>query len=262
MKAPPQTPRIKAKSVVALWLTFAAGMVDIVGYITVYHLFVAHMTGTTVHLGNELAIADWSEAAKAGAILFSFIIGSIVGRLVIEARSRQHKRTVASITLLVEATLVVAFIWSSEFMGNPGSPQLLSLPALCSLLALLSAAMGLQTAALTRIGPLTIHTTFVTGMLNKFAQAISDWLSWVYDEWKQNSGLGTILRRSSRHSAFRNAQFMSAIWFSYMTGSIAGTWMNSHWNTRTLYLPVILMLTSAVVDQFHPLSVEEEKEQA
>jgi hypothetical protein len=29
--------------------------------------------------------------------------------------------------------------------------------------------MGTQTATLTRIGPLTIHTTFVTGMLNKFA---------------------------------------------------------------------------------------------
>lgn len=37
-------PRIRAKSAVALALTFTASIVDIVGYIAVYHLFVAYMT--------------------------------------------------------------------------------------------------------------------------------------------------------------------------------------------------------------------------
>jgi hypothetical protein len=36
-------------------------------------------------------------------------------------------------------------------------------------LATLAAAMGIQTATLTGIGPLTAHTTFVTGMINKLA---------------------------------------------------------------------------------------------
>ena len=47
MQVPPGNPRTRAKSLVALLLTFAAGIIDIVGYITVYHLFVAHMTGNT-----------------------------------------------------------------------------------------------------------------------------------------------------------------------------------------------------------------------
>lgn len=38
----------------AVLLTFVAGWVDIVGYLAVYHLFTANMTGTTVHLGHDL----------------------------------------------------------------------------------------------------------------------------------------------------------------------------------------------------------------
>jgi uncharacterized membrane protein YoaK (UPF0700 family) len=100
MQVPAHNPRTRAKSVVALWLTFAAGIVDIFGYITVYHSFVAHMTGNTVRLGNKLRIGDWNNAVKAACTIVSFVAGSIVGRAVIEAGARRRKRSVASLTLL------------------------------------------------------------------------------------------------------------------------------------------------------------------
>jgi hypothetical protein len=61
-----QSARSKVKSEVALMLTFSAGLVDIVGYIAVYHWFVAHMTGDTVHLGNQMVMGRWSDAEKMG----------------------------------------------------------------------------------------------------------------------------------------------------------------------------------------------------
>lgn len=245
----------------ALWLTFAAGIVDIVGYLTVYHTFVAHQTGNTVHLGNKLAIGNWVEAAKAACTIVSFIAGSVAGRAVIEAGARRHKRTVASLTLLLEAVLVLVFVWTGGLLLQPGQPQPLPLARVCGLLALLASAMGLQTATLTRIGPLTVHTTFVTGMLNKFAQATSEWLFWVHDELRSRASFGSIWRASRQNSAFRNANFMLAIWISYMIGAVAGTWMNSRWSLKTMYIPVGILLLSAMVDQFRPLSVEEEQEQ-
>jgi uncharacterized membrane protein YoaK (UPF0700 family) len=42
--------RRHAKSIVALLLTFAAGNIDIVGYLAIYKILTAHMTGDTVHL--------------------------------------------------------------------------------------------------------------------------------------------------------------------------------------------------------------------
>lgn len=261
MENVPQIPRTRAKSAVALLLTFAAGVVDIVGFILVYHMFVAHMTGETVHIGNDIITGNWPAVTKAGVILASFVLGSIVGRTIIEAAVRRHKRTAATATLLLESVLVLVFIWVGRPVLNPLHAQDLPLRTGCFLLALLAAAMGLQTATLTRIGPLTIHTTFVTGMLNKLAQLISQWLFWVHDEWRKSTQLADIFRASRRHSNVRNARFMFAIWLCYVCGSIAGTWLSSRWNASALYLPVGILLLSVGVDQFYALSVEEEKDQ-
>jgi uncharacterized membrane protein YoaK (UPF0700 family) len=179
----PLTSRAKVKSIVALLLTVTAGEVDIIGYITVYHFFVAHMTGTTVHLGNKLAIRAWTDALRAGVTIFSFLVGSIVGRSIIEVGARAKRRTVATITFLAEAGLILIFVWVRPKFPSGNDLQAMPLWATCLLLALLASAMGLQTATLTRIGPLTVHTTFVTGMLNKLAQTLSQWLFWVHDQW-------------------------------------------------------------------------------
>jgi len=140
--------------------------------------------------------------------------------------------------------------------------QAIPLSVACLLLALLVTAMGLQTAILTRIGPLTIHTTFVTGMLNKFAQEVARWLFWAHDTWRQRTSFRAFVRSLGQHTSFRNARFMAAIWFSYAVGSVAGTWTNSKWRLTSLYLPVLILLVSIAVDQLHPLSIEEEKDQS
>jgi uncharacterized membrane protein YoaK (UPF0700 family) len=140
--------------------------------------------------------------------------------------------------------------------------QSIPLWMICALLSILAVAMGLQTATLTRIGPLTIHTTFVTGMLNKLAQAVSQSVFWIHDRWKEHAGFLEIVLGSRQQPAFRNARFMCAIWVMYMFGSVAGTWMHARWSVSALYLPVFILLISAAIDQLQPLSIEEEREQS
>jgi uncharacterized membrane protein YoaK (UPF0700 family) len=247
-----QSVRQRVKSAVALVLNFSAGIVDIVGYIALYHWFVAHMTGNTVHFGNELVAGKWDDAMKAGFVIASFIFGSVVGRAVIEVGARRQQQSIASVPLLVEAALISAFI-CMDLRATREVP----LPQLLIMLALLALAMGLQTATLTKIGPLTIHTTFVTGMLNKFAEAISEWFFWAYDRVRGAHAW----RGITHHRAFRNARFMTLIWVSYMCGSIVGTAMYSRWNAWVLAIPVVFLLLSAAIDQRQPLALEEEKEQ-
>lgn len=258
MQAELQTTRAQAKSIITLLLTFIAAVVDIVAYITIYHSFVAHMTGTTVHLGNRLATGDWAQAAKAGTTVASFVAGSVGGRSIIEMGARGRDRSIATVTLLIEAALIVGAIWLQPVLLGHGEHRLWNV---LILLVLLAGAMGLQTATLTRIGPLTIHTTFVTGMLNKLAQTLSQWFFWIHDSRKQNVGFAGILRQSGQNRAFRQSRFMLTIWFTYMFGSVAGTWMNSLWGVRTLYLAVLALVAAAVTDQVQPLSLEEETDQ-
>ena len=63
----PKSSRTRLKAVVALSLAFAAGSVDIIGFISFGHVFTAHLTGTTVHLGEQLIRAEWWKAAKVSA---------------------------------------------------------------------------------------------------------------------------------------------------------------------------------------------------
>jgi uncharacterized membrane protein YoaK (UPF0700 family) len=106
-----------------------------------------------------------------------------------------------------------------------------------------------------------VHTTFVTGMLNKFAQATSEWLFWVHDRWREESSLRSLWQEGRQHTAFRNANFVFSIWLAYMTGAVAGTWMNARWSLQGMYIPVAILFLSIIVDQFRPLSIEEEQDQ-
>lgn len=248
------------KAIVALLLTFTAGFVDIVGLLTIYQLFTAHMTGTTVHLGEQLIRRNWPAAVVAASIVAAFLVGSVIGRIIIEAGSRATFRRVASVTLLLEWILLISVTWWGSDALRDGLLSEGILAVVCPLVSMLAFAMGLQTATLTRIGPLTIHTTFVTGMLNKLAQLTSRWMFLTHDLHFHSSSRD-VERRRQRSVIAREARFVLAIWCLYFAGAVCGTWFALHWQLRSLLLPCLLLFFVILVDQARPLSLEEEQEQ-
>ena len=236
------TPRRKRiKAVVALILAFAAGCVDIIGYISFGKVFTAHLTGNTVRLGQSLIDARWQGATKAAAIIGVFVIGSILGRSAIEVGSRLRLRSVAVVTLVLEAALIASAL-------PAGHGEMFSL-------LMLAAAMGMQTSTLTRIGSLTVHTTFVTGMLNKLAQLLSHFFFLTYDVLR-----GSRAAIASRLQALREARFIFGVWVLYAVGAGTGTLMDLRWGMHALLLPAALVLSLAVVDLVSPLAIEEERD--
>ena len=251
-------PHQRTKSIAALALTFVAGFVDIAGLITVFDVFTAHMTGTTVRLGQHLQQEDWRQAAIMGTALAAFVIGSVVGRVMIEIGSRSAIRSIGSVTLAIEAALLAGvMVVGTRAVGL--HPR--SLAAVCSLLVLLAGAMGLQTATVTRIGALTVHTTFVTGMLNKLAQLISHLLFRSYDLHAAAPSRKAELR-DQRHNISRQAKFLFFVWLLYLTGAFIGTWLTDRWSFESLLIPCCILVIVIAVDQARPLAIEEEKEQS
>jgi len=245
----------RAKSAVALLLTFVAGAVDILGYLGIYHIFTAHLTGTTVHLGHDLMQRNWAAATMAGSVVAGFFGGSVAGRAAIEAGARIHFRRVASLNLAAEAVLLAVFVPLS------GIPSSSATPRMCWLLAILAVAMGLQTATLTRIGALTIHTTFVTGMMNKLAQLVSHILFHTYDLWQAENSQWRERYRELRHSSAGQAWFVFSIWLLYFVGAIAGTAFYSAIQLNAMYVPAGLLVLTIATDQVKPLSLQEERDQ-
>lgn len=241
------------KGAIALMLTFVSGYVDIVGFVAAYHLFSANMTGNTVHLGQDLVMHAWWESLLAFSVVAAFVGGSIAGRAMMEVAARLRWRTVATVNLALETSLILAFALSA---GNiPAASGKAALSGNSWLLLMLAAAMGLQTATITRIGSLTIHTTFVTGMLNKFSQQVSHLLFDLYDVGPGNE------HKSQMKGEVGQMLFVGSIWVLYLMGATAGTAAHLRWGNPALYLPVGLLLISILVDQTRPLSMEEEKDQ-
>ena len=251
----PKPNKRPVKCAVALWLTFIAGFVDIAGAITIYDIFSAHMTGTTVRLGEHLVQRDWNAFAITGLVLAAFVVGSLVGRILIEAAARAHFRSIAAITLGCETALLLC-----GMMLVPARPEI-PFDAVALPLLMLAAAMGFQTATLTRVGPLTVHTTFVTGMLNKLSQLLSHWLFRTYDLFDKSPERERELLQARRHTA-RQARFIFSIWLLYVTGAICGTYIALHWHWRAFLVPSCMLLVAVATDVVRPLSIEEEREQS
>lgn len=242
------------KAVVALAVTFVAGFVDIVGYLAIYRIFTAHVTGTTVHLGRDLASRHWAAAAMAGTVVAGFLLGSIVGRAVIEVGARLRFPRVASLNIAAETALLIIFVPLSQLLTFSNTAQ-----KECTLLAFLALAMGLQTATLTRIGALTIHTTFVTGMINKLAQLLSHILFYSYDILRAANPEDKVHYQHLRHASARQASFFFSIWLTYLLGAVLGTLLYFQIGVRSMYIPAFLLVLTIITDQFRPLSLQEER---
>ncbi len=251
---PGDTPRRALKAAVALLLTVAAGTVDIVGYLALYRTFTAHMTGTTVHLGNALVVHRWPEAIISGSVVVAFVLGSVVGRVIVEIGVRTRMRSIVAVTLGLEAALLSAFLAGYQ---PPPAGGVAPTATAVALLALLAAAMGLQTATLTRVGPLTVHTTFVTGMLNRLAQVISHALHSTWDLLHAHPD-EHVRHRTRRRSASYEATFLLAIWTAYLCGAAAGTLLERAWGSRALLIAVAILVVAIAVDLWRPLPIEEE----
>jgi uncharacterized membrane protein YoaK (UPF0700 family) len=253
--------RTRAKSIVALLLTFVAGYVDIVGALTIYNVFTAHMTGITARLGQQLVERNWGAVSIGTAVLSSFFVGAILGRATIETGARFSIRHIGSFTLAIEGLLLAAVIPLGTSALHSGHSHGGSIAFACLLLSMLALAMGLQTATLTRIGPLTIHTTFVTGMLNKLAQLVSHYLFDTYDLHRVPAGSRRTQLLQQRVHTLSQARFIFAIWFMYLTGAVLGTWLGLLHGLQSLYVPCCSLLLAVIIEQVEPLSLEEEKDQ-
>lgn len=260
MNAGAPNPRhTRTKSLIALALSFTAGFVDIVGALTVYDLFTAHVTGTTVRLGERIVQRDWGAVLAAIIIVGSFFAASLAGRVLIEAAQRARFKRIASITFAIEVLLLLVVI-AIGVRHDFNHPRKDAAPVVCLVLALLASAMGLQTASLTKIGPLTVHTTFVTGMLNKLAQVLSLWMFAVFDLSRKSADEKR--HAAQAHNSARKARLLVAIWIAYLTGAGCGTWATADLHLKSLYLPCCVLLVVIIVDRVRPLSIEEEQEQA
>src|SRR4051794_4740397 len=147
----------------AALLAWVAGGVDAVGYLTLAHIFTAHMSGNSVALGTGLGQADWGTVLERGAPVALFCVGIVVGTLVGAVSDARGARHPAVPVFAVEVVLLAAFGALGHGLLQDGTLSPGAGWPFYGLVALLTLAMGLQSATLRRVGRHGVHTTFVSG---------------------------------------------------------------------------------------------------
>jgi uncharacterized membrane protein YoaK (UPF0700 family) len=154
-----------------LLLTLAAASIDAISYLGLGHVFTAMMTGNTVLLGLALAQGEVLAALRSILALIGFAIGVFVGAIIVEGESDPAEWPAAVTAALAFETLVLAIFAATSTLFDS------SRAVIIYLLIILSAfAMGIQSAAVRRLGVPGIATTYITGTLTSLMVDLLVWL--------------------------------------------------------------------------------------
>jgi len=177
------TPRgTRHRDVLVVILTLCTGALDAVCFLRLGRVFSSVITGNLALLGIAVGEKNGGLAANGGLTLAGYAAGVVLGTLFAGTAERGQPvwpRRV-SVTLVVELGILVVFsagwlVWSSH-RGTATRMVLLVLAA---------AAMGVQTAAVRRLGQMS--TTYLTSTLTGLFAALATWR--MPDEWQRSVGV-------------------------------------------------------------------------
>ncbi len=239
----------------AVAMAGAAGCVDAVGYLVLAHLFTAHMSGNSVAFGADLGRGVWGEVLRRGFPIPLFVLGVAAGGVAIEAGHRRGLRCTMSLVLLVEAALLGAFVGGAELVARRGVVAPSAGPPYYWLASMLTVAMGLQTAALQRVGGRAVRTTYVTGMLTRFAEESVVFLFWFRDERRARGRrrMREWARSVREHRRVNRAVLLAAIWSGYLAGAVCGGVLDARVHGWAVTPALVVIAAVIVTDQRHPI---------
>jgi uncharacterized membrane protein YoaK (UPF0700 family) len=145
-------------------LTITTGAVDAAAFLALGHVFASVITGNMVLLGVAAGTAQPALAVHSGVTLAGYVAGVAIGAPLAVYRHESGTTWPPSVTvtLLVELGVLAVFsvVWELAGSAPRGGLQL-------ALVALLAAAMGLQAAAVRRLGQMssTYLTSTLTGLV-------------------------------------------------------------------------------------------------
>ena len=220
-------PEERVQTDLACLLAWVGGGVDAVGFLVLFGLFTAQMSGNSTAMGAMLGQGHWREGLIRAYPIGVFVAGSAIGAWVMEAERRKEGRGAFGAVLAFEALLLIVFwaLGSSVMRGGVLRPS--HGGAFFALAGLPSFAMGMQSVTLRKVGGLSVGTTYITGTLSGLAQ----------------NGVKFLARRDE--SDGKNARVGAAVWSAYLAGAVVSSFAETHWLLGALALSIAALLVAA-----------------
>ena len=205
-------------------LAMIAGFIDAYGMIT-YGVFVSFMSGNTTQTGYQTAERAFGPASLSALAILMFLVGSFAGTLLVQAAGRLARRAVFGVVAaaLAEVVGLTHFGFLSVGFG----------------IAIVSVAMGIMNAALSRVGAQAVSLTFVTGSLSRVG-----------------SSLALALRRAPLPDAqgpwdthLRRAMLLARLWVGFLAGAFLSGAVTPRYGALVLSAPALVLVVLAAFDR-------------
>lgn len=235
----------------ALLLAWVAAFSDAIGFLVLQQLGASFMSGNSMTTGVALGRLDWPAALQRGLPILAFFLGNILGLLVLAQVRRWGIRSPFAVVFGLEAVCMLAFLLlgTHALQGGVIRPSPSGIFSLC--VVLLTLAMGLQTATIRRASGQGVRTTFVTGLLSDWAQAMTQYLSWLRQRPAEQR-LRQAVRESMQQASFRHLFLLGGIWGCYVVGAICGSALELHMSLTALVFPLCVLAVLIAIDLFRP----------
>jgi uncharacterized membrane protein YoaK (UPF0700 family) len=227
-----ESTRRREQTQLSLMLAAIAGFVDAAGYLLLFHLFTAHMSGNSAAMGAFLGQNNWREALHRAFPIPVFVVGVVIGALLTEISLQRNFRSPYALALAVEMVLLALLLLFGGDVHNQNGRQFYALAALPAL------AMGMQNATLRRVGSLHIRTTYVTGMLTNFAEA----------------GAEYILGAKPRRAMLWQMTLYGGLWVAFAAGAIGGGYAEARWGIHAMIAPLCALALVIAQDWIKPIA--------
>ncbi|UOU98173.1 DUF1275 domain-containing protein [Chryseobacterium daecheongense] len=208
-------------------LSCVAGLVNITGVLSVSTL-TTNVTGHFAYFSEELFLKNYKMAFIYLFYILFFLLGAFFSGIIIEWASKHKSHTSYIIPLSVEIIIMLAVGFSSELLPDrPSVPLVIS--------SALLFAMGLQNALVTRVSQSVVRTTHLTGLFTDLGIELSQLL------FNKEKGKRIQLNKS----IFLKLMIISC----FFLGGIIGGFSYQHFQLKTLFIPVALLLFAQWYDR-------------
>ena len=241
-------------------MAWAAGFVDVVGWLLLYHVYTSHMTGNTSTLGIDVSKGDWTQALHHAWPLVPFVLGLLFSAFTTTLAHRFRWHSSFSIALATEFVLLGCLIWLGRRYSVHGELHPPSSFVFYFLLSLPAAAMGMQTVTVTRVAGLRVYTTYLTGSLAKFSEAVIHYAFWFYDRTRGRfrQRFYKALRVTMHQRYAQHACLTAGLWIAFLWGAISGAMLKKRYDLFALFCPCAILAIAAIIDLWRPVAAADE----
>ncbi|AME05182.1 DUF1275 domain-containing protein [Bacillus siamensis] len=206
------------RNIALLLLCLTAGIVDVIGYLSLGHVFTANMTGNIVLFGMAIGNSWHLAVLKSLTSLIGFIAGVMAAAWLVGNKKKSFWPPAVTAALIIEGAVLLLFALFSCFFAESISVYVL--------IMLLSFAMGMQTTAARKLGVAGISTTVLTGTLANFFEDLT----------------ARFYKADKRKQFTRDAVLRALALVLYCFGAVIGAFAEPDYKFAVIWLPIIIIL--------------------